>query len=74
MGAKIMLGLGIGLALYLFIFINQTLGCYHVGQFAIGSFCFKPAFYRGVWVLAFALIGFGGWRVFRASNKAKAPQ
>ncbi len=78
MFAKITLGVGIAMAVALFLFINETsllgMSCYHVGEFSPQSLCLKPGFYRGVWLFALILIGFGAWRVFCANNKVKAPQ
>lgn len=78
MFGKISLGVGIAFALALFALINQSsmlgMTCYHVGEFSMQSACIFPGVYRGAWILAIALIAFGAWRVFRSSNKVRAPQ
>jgi len=63
--------LGLGLILVIGALIMFTRGeisgasCYIVGDHEPDSYCFDPTFYKGLWVVAVALVGYGLWGVWK---------
>lgn len=63
------LGLGLILAIGALIMFSKGeisgAHCYIVGEHGPDSYCFEPAFYKSLWVVALALIGFGLWDAWK---------